>query len=152
MQAFGVKKGATPGAPGAPKSGMEGMLRALGMGEFLDAIQTMATPQNVATLKALLDSGTVEKLQQLADLAPVMVEMNERLSRIERSLGEPFDGTDGGGSDEPGPRADDGGPVGLPDRHAGRVSEPVRSHRRSSRQRPASAAVDDGAESGAGAD
>lgn len=59
------------GAKDGP-SGMEMMLRSMGLGEVLNAAQTLAS------------NGTVEKIIAFADSVG---ELNERLARIEKALG-----------------------------------------------------------------
>lgn len=61
----------------APASGMEMMLRSMGLGEIIEAAKQLAT------------NGTVERILQFADQVG---ELNERLARIERLL----DGRAGG--------------------------------------------------------
>jgi len=155
MQAFGIKKvQSSSEAPGssAPKSGIESMLRALGLGEFLDAVKTMATPENVATIKLLLDGDTVEKLIKFVD---GIDELNERLERIERNTGveERNNEPDTIRSDdlrsgyiEPDPDAGDGVSAGFDDRSDDDVSRSGRSHGRVRRRGPASGDVDTASE------
>lgn len=127
----------------AKPSGMEGMLRALGLGDFLDAIKGMATPENVATIKALLDSGTVEKLLKFAD---GIEEFNERLIRIEAYIR----GSAGSGTDqrdlEPGSGSDDGGAERSPGGFGGPVPAERPAAREPRKRSTSSGDADDGAQ------